>query len=785
MLKIIFKLLFSKINNTKSQFFSLVMICAIGVAMYVGVLDVSKMMQQNAQAYFDKQKASDIEVLTPFLITDQKIDDLIKLDNSINYEKYRILDVKADYDSHEYIAKIQTNLHYNIPYLVKGKQIREDNDCYVDANNDNLLNKKIKINLNGTTKQCLVVGLVDSPQYLSIKYRGYSSISPSKINLIIYSQESYTDDYFKNMPLPSKYNALSISYPNKTSNNTFTNNYQDFVDKKLKIIKKVFNEDYLTSRFDNKSIDAFYIDSERIKEIGAIFPIIFFLVTALVCSSAMTRNIQDDRMLMGTISSMGYSNIISIFVYFLYAFLSTIIGSIMGFFIGFHLIPPTVMKSYSILYSLPNTKVYYDFDISLQALGITLTLIIITTLVISFKETHQKPAQLLRPKTPIQGKKILIEKINFLWKRLKFLSKVNLRNIFRYKKRLLMSILAIMGCSGLLMTGLGILSSVEPIIDKQFSDIYHYQALAYTDSVSKTTINDYIKDVKKLKNLEQVLATYRLNGTININNKANDITIISPESAQQLNKIITFNKSFTDNSVIVTRKIADKLHLKSNDNLRITYQDEDYVIKITGITDNYVGNYLYINHNQFTKSFKINKYNTLYLKLSNTKDKDVLKKLEDYSFIKAIDDDSFLQDIVAKSLASINNLVYIMIAFAGFLVIIVSFSLTSINIIERKRELATLKVLGFNNLEVSNYVLKENLILSILGLSIGLVFGTYLHHYIMSHIEANDIYFIQEQPLINYIIAFVITIIFTLIVNIIMKSQIKKIDMVESLKSIE
>ncbi|MDR1781415.1 MAG: ABC transporter permease [Bacilli bacterium] len=787
MYKIIFKLLISKIANSKAQFISLLLICAIGVAMYIGILDVSKMMQANAQTYFNKQKASDIEVLTPFEITQSKIDELVKKDNSIDYEKYNILDVKATYQEQEYIAKIQTNEKFNQPYLVKGKKITKDNECYVDTSNDELLNKNISIDLNGTKKNCKVVGLVDSPQYLSLKYRGYSSISSSKINLIIFTKNSFISDYFPKQywPYPSKYNALSIYYPNKDNNNTFSKEYQDFTKDKIKQVSSIFNEKYLTSRDNNQGVDAFHTDSERIKEMAAVFPIIFFIVTILVSANAMTRNVQDDRMLMGSITSMGFTNKMVIAIYLIYSFLTTAIGCIIGFFVGFHLIPPTIIKSYSVLYLIPNIKIYYNFEVAIQAISIMIFLIILTTLVIAIKETRDSPAQLIRPKAPVSGKKILLEKFNFIWKRLKFLNKVNLRNIFRYKKRLFMSILAIMGCSGLLMTGLGIMTSVKPIISNQYTKIDQYMGIAYTNDMNNKQLTTNLNKFNKVSGIENSEASYNLNAQIKINNKNEDITIISPQNATNFNEMITMNEKFNDNSITITRKVAEKLNLKKGSKIKITYNDKDYQLTITNITDNYVGNYIYVNNESFRDIFNINNFNCIYFKTVTKNNSDVLKVLEKQSFIKVIDDNSFLQDIISKSLNSIENLVYIMIAFAGILVIVVTFSLTNINIIERTRELATLKVLGFYNREVSNYVLKENIIITIIGLIFGLVFGTYLHRYIMNSIEANDIYFITEQPIYNYIIAFVITLVFTIMVNILMERSIRKIDMVESLKSIE
>ncbi|MDF9867454.1 ABC-type antimicrobial peptide transport system permease subunit [Bacilli bacterium PM5-3] len=697
-----------------------------------------------------------------------------------------MLDAFIKQDDQESTIRIITNDSISTPYIVQGKNISKNNECLVDELSSDLLNKTIKIKTNFKTKKCKVVGTVYSPSYFSLENKGYSSLKAEKIKVLVYTNKKFAKEFVKDIPFIKPYNSLSIILNDKPSNETYTDEYQDYVEKQEKSIKKLFdkNEINITSRHNNITVNNYYNDSSKIREIATIFPVIFFMVAALVGSSTMSRMIEDERLQIGTLSSIGYSRSAIITNYILYALLAVIFGIALGFLVGFTLIPTTVTSAYNIMYQLPEVNIYFDHQIALEASLISLITVVGSSFIVVFNQTKENCATLLRPKSPLAGKKVFLEKISFIWNKLSFINKVSLRNIFRFKKRLFMTILAIMGCSGLLMTGLGIRTSIFPIVDKQFKELQNYQITGYTNNLSDKVTKQKIKELKKTKNVSDVLALNSKDGTAFKNKIEYPVTLLTPQVEKDINKYLKFDSDFDDNSITITKQMADVFDLEKGSIFKMEINDKEYKFKITNVTTNYIGNYLYINKDEYLNKFKSLKYNCFYIKNTGA-NSEVVKDLEDNSMFIALEDASVYQGVVKDSLNGINQLVYIIIAFAGVLIIVVMYTLTNINLIERRRELATLKVLGFYDREVSSYVLKENVILTILGLMIGLGFGKYLHLYIITMIDIHDIYFIREQPLENYIIAFVITLIFSLSVNILMQPKIKKIDMVDSLKSIE
>ncbi|MDL2211262.1 ABC transporter permease [Erysipelotrichaceae bacterium OttesenSCG-928-M19] len=786
MSKTIFKILIRKIFNAKAQFLSLIAISAVGVAMYVGILSVPTSMQSNAQVYLENQNTSDLDLNKVTGFTKKDLKKIKKKHKNIELEKSITLEATTSYKDQEIITRLHSNQEINKPYLIKGKEITKVNDCLVDNENEHLYGKDIKIKALDQTKKCHVVGVIYSPSYLSIKTKGYSSLSTGQVKLILYTHPDKAYSFVEDIPFIEPYNTLSIVYPDKQNKQIFSEDYRLEINKKEKEIKNLFDKDEITiiSRDDNQSIDGFYNDSSKIREIGAIFPVIFFLVAAMVGSSTMSRMIEDERMQLGVLSATGYSKAAITSIYIIYALLAVVIGCALGILIGFSIIPTAVIIAYHVLYQLPPPIIFFDFDISLQAIIIAIVMIVGSTLLVALHQIKDNCATLLRPKAPLAGKKIFLEKIRFIWTRLSFINKVSTRNVFRYKKRLFMTILAIMGCSGLLMTGLGIRTSVAPIVDKQFDEIYQYDMIAYNTNLNETEVNKELKKLSKIKNLDSLIATNRQNAIAYQDKDEYDLVVLMANDADKLNDYIKFDQEFTDNDIVITQKLAADFNLKAGSKFKVEIDDKEYTFKISGITTQYVGNFLYINKDVYQEHFNKVKYNSFLIKHHGSTS-EITKQLEKQSYFTMIDDDTIYQDTIGDSINGINQLVYIMIAFAGILVIIVMYSLTSINLIERRRELATLKVLGFYNREVSNYVLKENISLTIIGLFIGLIFGKYLHIYIISMVEVTDISFIMEQPPINYFLTFGITLLFSLTVNLVMQRKIKKIDMVDSLKSVE
>lgn len=781
-MKKINKLMFKKISGSLSQFIALVIISAIGIAMYVGILSVGPTMQTNALTYFHKQDLSAIQIDNPYGFSDKEIK-YLKDQKDLNVDVSTTFDVSLLHHDNKIPVKMMSLGSQNIPHLLKGKAIANPNDCFYAGSKNNLLDQDIELEFMGQKQKCRLVGEVSSPLFMSEKYYGYSTKNVGEIENLIFVSDEFTKEMFKNLPINTK-NTIAISYKDNLDPDIFNKDYQKTIYTKIDELKKHFDDNaQFTPAFDNTSINSFENDSSQVAQIAAVFPIIFFLVAAFVSTSTMSRMISDERSHSGVLLSLGYHKRSIIRIYTIYALISAIGGSIIGVLIGVFVIPTTVMNSYSSLYDMPFQDFIFNWNIIFQSVLIILILLVASTWIVAYLQMKTTCANLLRPKSPPAGKKIFLENINFIWKRFSFINKVSIRNLFLYKKRLLMSILAITGCSALLMTGFGVKSSVDPLINRQFNDIYHYNLIGYIKEGNINQINEYKKEFKD-DDIKNKSFTLRQNASAKFEKEDFGFTFITPSNNKEFNELINLNKDISkDNNVIITMKLAQNLNLKKGDTLKFTMNNKDYRLKISDITNQYLGNFLYVDGDTYKKEIGTLLYNSF---LANSKDiSKTISKLESKNFINALMDQANTHDTMEQSFSSLNNVVFIMIGFAAALAITVMYTLNNINLDERARELATLKVLGFYEKEVNHYLLKETVVLTIIGLIVGIIVGIFLHLYIMTSVELPDVYFIKEQPWYNYAQTIIITFLFVFIVNLITKSRIRKIDMVSSLKSAE
>lgn len=785
-MKKINKLMFKKISDSLSQFLSLVVISAIGIAMYVGILSVGSTMQTNALTYFEKQHLSAIQIDNPYGFSDKEID-YLKKQKDLDVLVSTTLDVSLIHHETNKPVKMMSMGDQNIPYLINGELVKNgnnNNDCYYAGSKNDWLDKDIELEFMDQKQKCRVVGQVSSPLYMSDKYFGYSTKDVGEIENLVLVSDGFIKEMFKNFPYINTKNTIAVSYKNDENPNIFNKKYQESINNKIDDLKKHFDSNAtFTPSFDNTGISSFENDSSQVAQIAAIFPVIFFLVAAFVSTSTMSRMISEERSQAGILLALGYHKRSIIRIYTIYALISAVAGSIIGVLIGVLLIPNTVMATYSNLYFLPYQDFIFNWNIIFQSVFIILILMVVSTWIVAFLQMKSTCANLLRPKAPPAGKKIFLENIDFIWKRFSFINKVSIRNLFLYKKRLLMSILAITGCSALLITGFGVKSSVDPLLNLQFKEINNFNLIGYVDDSTKNQIEEYKKQFKD-SDVENKSFTIRQNASAKLDNDTFDFTFITPSNNDEFNNLIHLNKDISkDNSVIITNKLAANLNLKKGDNLKFKLNNKNYTLKITDITKQYIGNYLYVDSDTYKKEIGPLMYNSF---LANSSDiSKTIGKLENKDFIRALMDQSNIYDTMEQSFSGLNNVVFIMIGFAAVLAITVMYTLNNINLAERSRELATLKVLGFYTKEVNHYLLKETIVLTILGLIVGIVAGIFLHIYIMDSVELPDIYFIKEQAWYNYVLTIIITFFFTFIVNLFTKARIKKIDMVSSLKSAE
>ena len=529
--------------------------------------------------------------------------------------------------------------------------------------------------------------------------------------------------------------------------------------------------------------------ADRMDGIAKVFPVFFFLVAALVCMTTMTRMVDEQRNEMGTLKALGYSKLQIASKYIIYALIASILGSILGCSLGMYLFPTVIFNAWNTLYNIDQIKFLFQPGLILLASGSVTGITLLATLYSIYSELIEMPSQLMRPKAAKAGKKILLERITFIWKRLSFLQKVTARNIFRYKKRFFMTIIGIAGCSALLVAGFGINDSISDIVNQQYNVIYHYDA-----TVSAKT-SEITSQIKSLKGVKEVYEEDHLAVTTKIENKDISTTVHIISNDKKFKDFCTLfngNKEFDldDSSVLISQKMATKLNKKAGDTIKIKDANNKVIkAKIKGVFTNYVGHHIYASESLY-KSWNTNAKTThIYLikskKTTKKFERNLGNKIMNIDGVQSVTFYSSLQKNFKDMIKSISYIVVVLVISAACLAFVVLYNLSNVNISERKREIATIKVLGFTRKEVDAYINRETILLTILGSLIGLGIGIGLHHLIMNLAEMDDIMFGRTINSISYVISFVMTIGFNAIINLCMHKKLNNIQMVESLKAVE
>ena len=529
--------------------------------------------------------------------------------------------------------------------------------------------------------------------------------------------------------------------------------------------------------------------ADRMDGIAKVFPVFFFLVAALVCMTTMTRMVDEQRNEMGTLKALGYSKLQIASKYLIYALIASILGSVLGCSLGMYLFPTVIFNAWNTLYNIDQIKFLFQPGLILLASGSVTGITLLATLYSIYSELIEMPSQLMRPKAAKAGKKILLERISFIWKRLSFLRKVTARNIFRYKKRFFMTIIGIAGCSALLVAGFGINDSISDIVNQQYNVIYHYDATV----AAKT--NEITSQIQSLKGVKDVYEEDHLAVTTKIENKDISTTVHIISNDKKFKDFCTlFNgkKEFDldDSSVLISQKMATKLNKKAGDTIKFKDANNKVIkAKIKGVFTNYVGHHIYASETLY-KSWNTNAKTThTYLikskKTTKKFERNLGNKIMNVGGVQSVTFYSSLQKNFKDMIKSISYIVVVLVISAACLAFVVLYNLSNVNISERKREIATIKVLGFTRKEVDAYINRETILLTILGSLIGLGIGVGLHHLIMNLAEMDDIMFGRTINSISYVISFVMTIGFNAIINLFMHRKLNKIQMVESLKAVE
>lgn len=768
-------------------------------------------------------------------------DYVIKL-NSINEDR----DLKSD----DYINHLT---------LLKGRYPKTINEGLVEEkfltdNNlslDDLVTLKPEDENGLRAKKIKIVGVVRS-SYYSSKDRETSNLKNGKVDYFMYLSEGdfasdlYTEGYVT-IKGANRYDTYSKKY------DSFINKYKSLVNEEIlksakethkrnvsvlesdinelkdnlnrlnstdlpsdelnTSIKEVSSElkekedelskikDVLAYSIKRSEVAGFYeykLETERIENIAKVFPLMFFLVAALVSLTTMTRMVDEERSQMGTLRAIGYSKSSVIFKYVLYALLASILGSIIGTILFYKLIPMLVGYCYNIFYDMPSINATMQINYALFSLVFSILSTVLATILVFLKDTSKTPAELMRPEAPKKGKRIFLEKIDKIWNSLSFLNKITLRNIFRYKKRLFMTVIGICGSTALILASFGIKDSVMKVADNQYNKIDKYDMIISINNNAsnndKKVLEEKILDENEIKKITYV---YKSNVLLKNNKKSENSNIIVPENKEKINDYITLRQRKTkkdikmdDDGIIVSEKLAKLLKLKKNSYAKLTLPNNKKVnVKVSDITENYIEHYVYISPKLYKKLSGENaNYSTIITitkNLSNKKEKALESNISDITNVTSTLLSSDTKNNYKDMMNTLNYVILILIVCAATLAFVVLYNLASVNISERRRELATIKVLGFYDEEVTKYIYKEMLILTIIGSLIGLIVGSILTLYVIKICETNLFMFTFNINFISYLLSFIITLLFLFIVNLFMHFELKKLDMVEALKSYE
>lgn len=551
---------------------------------------------------------------------------------------------------------------------------------------------------------------------------------------------------------------------------------------------------YVLDRNTNLGYACFESDSGIVEGIAKVFPLFFFLVAALVCITTMNRMVEEQRTQIGVLKALGYGETVIMSKYMFYSGSAAVMGCMLGFFIGTYGFPRVIWTAYGIMYNL--VPLEYVFDVRLLVISVLVSLLcsIGTTWFSCRYELAEVAAELMRPKAPKAGKRVFLERIPFIWKRLKFLHKVSVRNIFRYKRRFFMMVIGISGCSALLVTGMGIKDSISNIADAQYSEIMPYDAeVTFKDAQKPGEENEFVQ--KAAPGVENFVYTAQKSMDMTVKNKVKAVSMVIMEEEADIGEFIDFHtekgEALTypgEGEVLISSKLARTYGLKKKD--EVVLRDENMKeirVKVAGIFENFIYDYAYINKDTYVNQMKEQpEYKSAYVNFTDENEAHAgAAQIMDVSSVASVSVNQDMRERIGSMMSSLNYIVLTVIACAALLAFIVLYNLTNINITERIREIATIKVLGFYKKETALYVFRENMVLTGIGALTGLVLGRFLHAFVMNQINIDMIAFDIRVSPVSYLLSVALTFVFAWAVNLVMSVKIDRINMAESLKSVD
>lgn len=781
------KMTLRQIRKSLGRFFAIAAIVALGIGFFCGLRLTKSAMLHTLDRYLSDHRFYDFALYSSVGFDSQAAERIAAQDGVDACEGSKSLDALATMDGYPQAAYrfISLPQQINTLELKQGRLPQNATECLADAwtYTKEDLGKTVSVDdpqIGLAAQKYTVVGLVKSPLYLNNE-RGSTSVGTGTLTGFFYlPKDAFLDDYDTTL-----YVTLTGAH-----GSVYSAAYRDSVDAARTQVTELAAQEaqqraaqfgqsaqsYVLDRDDNVGYACFESDSDIVNSVSRVFPLFFFAVAALICITTMTRMVSEQRTQSGVLKALGYSDLSIMNIYFLYATSASLLGCVVGLAAGSLFLPQILFRAYNITYGFSSRLLYtFDWALALCASVAYLLCALSATWLAIRSELVRPAAQLIRPKAPKVGKRILLERTD-LWEHIGFLCKVSIRNLLRYKLRMFMMIIGIGGCTALLITGYGLRDSIANVVNYQFDEITTYDL----DVVFRAPQDD---------GLENALYVSQESFDVSGGGKSKEAYVLSVKGDDTSgfvdlhdgNKAVSYP---TDNACILSRALADTLGIKVGDTLTI---DHRFSVTVSGIFDNYLYHYVYLNGATYTEGFgHAPQYRTAWVSLPEGSDvRETAASLRSDANVLSVNVSDDLRERMGTMMQSLNYIVLIVVICAAVLAFIVLYNLTNINITERTREIATIKVLGFYDAETNRYILRENLILTVLGALAGIPMGIALHAYVMAQIKLDLICFDVRISLLSFALSVLMTVLFGVAVNLLLKRKIRGVDMAQALKSVE
>lgn len=816
-MKTVLKMTARTIRSFKGRYMAILLIVALSAGFFAGLKITTDAMLHTGGEYFEEQNFYDFRIFSTLGFTEddaQKFGNLQGVKTAEGTYSLDALVVRKNNNQPFKLYAVSDKI--NLPSLSAGEMPDADNECLADEDKftEEDIGKTISLSEENDArvtdslerKEYIITGLVSSPLHIGLD-RGTTDIGNGSIYSFLYLPEgNFKSEVYTEIDLvlsdtaeiySSEYDELIDKYEENVTalcEQLAEEHYEDIL-KENNLTEELAKQNgiippktYVLTRNENTGYVSFKNDTGIIGGVANIFPVFFIMISVLVCVTTMTRMVDEERTQIGVLKAMGYGNPAIMAKYLLYAGSAAVIGWTSGFFSCTWALPQIFWFAYSTIYGFAPMSYLFSPELAVVTLAISLIFILGSTFISCRNELTSVPASLIRPRAAKSGKRVALEYITPLWRRLSFLQKITIRNMFRYKQRLFMMLIGIGCCAGLVVTAFGVRDSMIDIGELQYTKIQKHDIEASFDAGTESEI---CKTLDELSGVKKYLTLSSRHVDVSAGSSINSVNLISIKTDCEYSDFWDFHKGNKTlclpekGEVLISPKIAERLSLSAGDVFEIRNSDMvSGTVKVSDVFDNYIYDYVVMSEETYTELFGECKSNTALITADVSSNELAGKLTETGQFTSITDLDNRRRNI-SDALSCLNYIIWMIIFFSGALAFIVIFNLTNINIAERSREIATVQVLGFYPKETEIYVLKENLVLSVIASIIGLPLGKLFHITVMSMVKIDMITFNNYVSPLSYLLAFVCTVLFAVIVNKFMKRRIDKINMTESLKAVE